>query len=191
MKIRHLLASLMLTVASAAQALPQFQVHAEYMSTSVLDVVVTFSSDYQQIVGANGHFWDMYSGNSETIDGVWSTYTFPDPDNQYHLPSTLRGAWLHTSTGDPYDMPDLSWDFASAPHPTFPVLVVGSGAPPPDDGTPLFLWYNNSIGGPDRALRITVTAVPEPEAYAMLLAGLGLMAWVRRRAAGNPRNLTA
>jgi PEP-CTERM motif len=55
-------------------------------------------------------------------------------------------------------------------------------------GDPLALGFNqvdwliSGVNAGER-LSITVTAVPEPGTYAMLLAGLGLMGWMARRRA--------
>jgi hypothetical protein len=57
------------------------------------------------------------------------------------------------------------------------VLLTAGGAP-----------LNATIGD----LRLTVAAVPEPETFALLLAGLGLVGFVARRRplAGNPARST-
>ncbi|NVD71276.1 PEP-CTERM sorting domain-containing protein [Duganella sp. BJB488] len=190
MKLKCLAVALLLTVASAAQALPQFQIHAvyDYRGHSQLDATLTFSSDYQQIVAAEGWFTELPGtqwATTSKVDTVSATYTFADYDKQYKLPSTLRGAWLQSSTSDAL-MPDISWDFATAPNPAFPVLVTASSPPNLDGGFLPWAFYNNSVNGSGRALELTVTPlkaapVPEPETYAMLLAGIGVMAWMRRR----------
>ena len=46
-----------------------------------------------------------------------------------------------------------------------------------------YLNVQHPTGGDDRLLQIT--AVPEPETYAMMLAGLGLMGFVARRRKAN------
>ncbi|MES2162596.1 MAG: PEP-CTERM sorting domain-containing protein [Pseudomonadota bacterium] len=186
MKLKHLVPMLLLAVASAAQALPQFQIHAQYSGWPApqLDVKVTFSSDYQRIVAADGWF----TPDPRTVihvDGVGATFgydfsSYPDPHQDY-LPPTLRGVWLQSSDDYPRDqLPQLSWDFGAGPQPTFPVLLLLAGGWPYDEGMP-WRFYNNSINGSDRADIITVTAVPEPETYAMLLAGIGVVAWTGRR----------
>jgi hypothetical protein len=191
MKLKYLAAALLLAVAGAAQALPQFQIHAVYdhAGNSQLDATLTFSSDYRQIVAADGWFTEAPNSpwaHTFKVDTVSSTYTF-DSYKQYNLPSTLRGAWLQSSTDSSVIMPDISWDFSTVPNPAFPVLVTASSPPDTDDcGCLPWAWYNNSVNGNGRALVLTVTPlstspVPEPETYAMLLAGIGMMGWMRRR----------
>lgn len=198
MKMKHLALTLLLAAAGAAQALPQYQIHAEYLGGDKLDVKVTFSGNYQQIIAADGWFtsspyWS--SPASSKVDGVSGTYTFGKSEHQDPLPSTLRGVWLQSSVDGSVLMPDISWDFGNGPSPAFPVLVTQSGGYPYDEDMP-WTWYNNSINGNNRATLITVTevtAVPEPETYAMLVAGIALVGWAGRRqrryAAGAARGI--
>jgi hypothetical protein len=67
-------------------------------------------------------------------------------------------------------------------HPSFSSGTLGFGIPG-------FLYANGFFGVPDTSsvfkvdnLTFTVSAVPEPETYAMLLAGLWLLGWRLRRA---------
>src|SRR5471032_1238837 len=98
MKLKYLVVMLLLGVASAAQALPQFQIHVQYSNGygPQLDVKVTFSSDYQQIVAADGWFMDTWSGPTQ-VDGVSATYAFGYSEHQDYLPPTLRAVWLQSS----------------------------------------------------------------------------------------------
>jgi len=52
-------------------------------------------------------------------------------------------------------------------------------------GASTSLAFSSIAGGSSGAVldNVSVTAVPEPETYAMLLAGLGLVGWARRRQA--------
>ena len=53
----------------------------------------------------------------------------------------------------------------------FDFIPVGSEPTTPTT----FVFYDNVTVTP------TIAAIPEPETYAMLLAGLGVMAWLARR----------
>ena len=49
---------------------------------------------------------------------------------------------------------------------------------------PELVWevsYLTDLYGTTDVVRLQVAAVPEPETYAMLLTGLGLMGWIARR----------
>ena len=66
------------------------------------------------------------------------------------------------------------------------VAAVFSPELPIAKDTPYFVKFAGNVTSPAGELKVTVinavvTAVPEPEAYAMLLAGLGLMGTVARR----------
>ena len=54
----------------------------------------------------------------------------------------------------------------------------GCGATRASIGDPLNV---SSIGGPDTISSMPVAAVPEPETYALMLTGLGIMGWAVRR----------
>jgi hypothetical protein len=49
----------------------------------------------------------------------------------------------------------------------------------------LFYWDSNSFDNTDFVVAdVTVGAIPEPETYALMLAGLGLVGWMARRRRG-------
>jgi hypothetical protein len=50
-------------------------------------------------------------------------------------------------------------------------------------GGKYYLAFSNEVSGTTTAF-ITLTPVPEPQTYAMLLAGLGLVGWIARRRKG-------
>jgi hypothetical protein len=42
-------------------------------------------------------------------------------------------------------------------------------------------YYGFNVTAADNGLTLNVAAVPEPEIYAMMMVGLGLLGWVGRR----------
>ena len=72
-------------------------------------------------------------------------------------------------------------DLGFNPGPTAPVVtdVVYTG---PTGNFPFQLVYGECCGGPaELQISLPLNAVPEPETYAMLVAGLGALGWVSRR----------
>ena len=49
------------------------------------------------------------------------------------------------------------------------------------DNTLNLFYFDSNTGGNRGSILATVTAVPEPETYAMLLAGLDLVGFIARR----------
>jgi probable HAF family extracellular repeat protein len=59
------------------------------------------------------------------------------------------------------------------------VLRTASGIN--DDGWIIGTAYNTLTGGQEHAYLLSVATIPEPETYAMMLAGLGLLGLTARR----------
>lgn len=77
------------------------------------------------------------------------------------------------TAGDSFDI--MSATNLTGSFDTFNLAALGAG----------LVWdvdylYDQDVAGTDY-LRLSVQAVPEPEAYAMMLAGLGLVGWAARR----------
>jgi hypothetical protein len=75
----------------------------------------------------------------------------------------------------------LSRSIDSTQHPSFTSGVLEFGLPLGFSGTNLFGFPETNATATIDNLSITVSSVPEPETYAMLLAGLGVVSFLGRR----------
>jgi len=119
---------------------------------------MTFASFDQPIAGAGGFF---FGGDiaGYTVIAPWILVTATDSTGatlEYTLENPLRDTFL----GFVSDAQIVS-------------LSVSAGDQPGEDGYGIWPTVND--------LHLSVSAVPEPGTYAMLLAGLGLLGWTARR----------
>lgn len=170
------------TAVTSALASP---VWADDYALGLVNPVKSATTSYP---GSQGILWDTYtfeiaSGSTVKVDfqGYPDTGTFLPP-----LDFMLRAVdW--SQTFDPWGAFDFGPDFGSTGFGShtvsglstgvlYAVSVYGGGVMPP-----------GSAGSYDLTLSIPTAPVPEPETYAMLMAGLGLLGFVaRRRKPGKP-----
>jgi hypothetical protein len=79
---------------------------------------------------------------------------------------------------------DLSTVVGVNNNPNFAFRIVSAFAPDTSAYQASRTGSTYSTGGTLRFDMVTVSAVPEPEAYALMLAGLGMLGWVARRRRG-------
>lgn len=104
------------------------------------------------VVGLTGSLYNLTGGiGSVTLDGS-STGVFTD----------LNGYFYHFVTTGSDNSYMLSY--------------TGTGT-----GTSSFNWLTTPAGGGGMSVGGTVSSVPEPETYAMMLAGLGALGFLGRR----------
>ncbi|MES2159759.1 MAG: PEP-CTERM sorting domain-containing protein [Pseudomonadota bacterium] len=174
MKLKHLPIALLAAASSLACAQTQYRVHETFLEGNIFDGLITFSQDYQTILAVTG---ELISPNEsplpKAVDGVEGlSYT------------TLRPFTRQVSLTGPEGYPwgymlSFSWEYQSSPTLTLPVFVTHTFL---DAGTGITQsYYNNSINGLNYATSTSIMAVPEPATYAMLVAGLGALALMRRR----------
>lgn len=196
---KSLLALAVATSAFGAQAAPAPNLiqNGSFESTVVTSPYTTLTS------GLTG--WNIVTGNVDLIGNYWA----PSDGNQsLDLNGTTAGSisqTFATTSGQKYH---ISFDLAGNPDGGDPLKTLLVSISPQvfysfnttnqskvnmgwttngfdyiataNTATLYFLSMQNSAYGP--ALdNVSVTAVPEPESYAMLLAGLGLMGAIARR----------
>ncbi len=109
--------------------------------------------------------FDPVNGSANT--NVKATVTFAGTvASMFTSKTTLAGSSIYQKAGVTYD-----WKNASGLEPRNTLVASGTSV--------TLNWTASSPGDYVRVL--TVSAVPEPETYAMLLAGLGIMGTVIRR----------
>lgn len=122
---------------------------------------------------------DLLVGFSQTLTDFSILYApeeyATDSSARMRMTAYMNGALVGTNTATadpPGTWPSATLSFSAAQG--FNSVVIHYDAPPPTGGDygPIFMADNMSV---------TAAPVPEPGAYAMLLAGLGLMGFVARR----------
>lgn len=135
-----------------------------------------------------GSSWDLIPGNGHYIDLDGSTYRAGVFSNSVHLAAgtyTLSFDIAGNMRGAGSDTVDINFGTSSQ------TLVVGQSDALSTktlsftaavDGQYTFSFHNH--GGDNQGAlldNVSIAAVPEPETYAMLLAGLGALGFVARR----------
>ncbi len=111
--------------------------------------------------------WTLTQPGARTGPAEWKTESLNGVSN-FSLSSAL-----HTSGAFVFDIDSLANVYAAST-----VVTIDR---PSDYPTHYYLPSQSAIRFSDVVLTAHVSAVPEPETYAMLLAGLGLVALARRR----------
>lgn len=125
-------------------------------------VVVSFDQRHSNTAARHVQF--QYSTNGTTFVDFGAPFA-----------ATAGDAWFNNRTVD------LSSVAAVNNNPLFSFRMVAAFAPGGSSYLPSNPSSNYGTTGTMRFDMVTVSAVPEPETYAMLLAGLGLVASIARR----------
>jgi len=169
--IPHVVAAAALsTLCGWAQAGQQYHVHETFIGGDVFDGVLTFANNFETIESVLGTL-NSPSQSPMTVNGLWDT-------SYITYDAHTKGVALTGPDGFPDGyLLDISWRYANAPSLGLPVFVTDSY----QDDQGWHYFYNNSINGSNYATSATITAVPEPGEYALLLTGLGVLGWTARR----------
>lgn len=151
-------------VSSANAAIEGDSVNGSYFAPDAFSNISNFGN---QIVGAGVEFPSGYSdffGVDLSNSGITITYN----NSVVWNIGAFNGLVLTDLT--------KSFDALTFVSSTNPLFVAGNFVA--SGNTASFNWQGLSFGQGDV---INISAVPEPETYAMLLAGLGMMGFVARR----------
>lgn len=108
---------------------------------------------------------------SGIVNGSLVTTSFNSHDNINFTSANLNGIVYNFSPNGPSEFAFSPTEFATGP---LILKVFGVAAPLLTAGTSIAASYGGT-------LNVAVSAVPEPETYAMMLAGLGLFGFMARR----------
>lgn len=168
MKIKHLAAGtaflVAATLSAGAYASQTKNVSMTFESGGVFSGVVTFADDFSSYSAVNGTLTGGTNGYNSAITWVWSLGSnYSSGTNNFSsflMDGSEAGGWSNFI--------QFAYNYSSAPVLSFTSGVSSGG-------------FDNYVNYIDPMVRGSIAAVPEPETYAMLLAGLGLMGVVARR----------
>jgi hypothetical protein len=176
MKPKHFLVAAMMALATNfACAQKQFRIQETFYEGEVFEAVVTFSTDYTSIISVNGVLSNpLTSAPQKYVTGL-NEFSYRS------LGATIKQVSLTGPDGFPFGyLLSLSWDYGHAPNMSLPIFVTDRVVIDESTGQ-VDYYYSNSINGLNYATSASITAVPEPANYAMLLGGLVLFVGLRRR----------
>ena len=161
-----------LVAAGTASAEVQIHLTERYASGAVFDGILTFTDGLAGLSGVAGTLTGSQYG-SISMNYTWNVYGNGGPAGINHdNNSTTFEDWLMPyQSGSPFPIIGISWVPAANPE-----LILAFGTP-----------YYTGISGANFSDALmsytsrTVTPVPEPETYAMMLCGLGLLGFMARR----------
>ena len=136
--------------------------------------ILASSSDYWNAgdlprwSNANGLTGDLIASGTADITG-------DNPGAEFDLVGVAFPTWTQNGLTAPYGM--LVGQFGSGNFFKIGTSYTGTAT---DNKLKLFYFDSNNFDNTG-SIRVRVTAVPEPETYAMMLAGLGLIGFMSRR----------
>lgn len=161
-KITALLGAAALAMSASASANVDQHVQMTFESGGVFSGTVTFLDDFSAYVGVNGTLTGGTNNYNSVMSWVYDNINY----------SSVSGSFAnYLMDGTPSEYENyihLTYDYLAAP-----TLSFASGVS--------VFGIDNTVNGFDAMVSGSIAAVPEPETYAMLLAGLGLVGMMARR----------
>ena len=153
-----------LAFAGAAQADVNANVNMTFASGGTFAGVVTFANDYSNYHAVTGTLLGGTNSYNSAISWVWYA------GNNCSTGTNNFSSWLMdgTNVGDFSHFIQFAYNYTNAP-----VLAFTSGVS--------INGFDNYVNYTDPMVSGSIASVPEPETYALMLAGLGLMGAVARR----------
>jgi hypothetical protein len=149
-------------LAGAAQAAVDRNVTMSFESGGKFSGVITFADDFSSFSGVNGTLTGGTNGYSSPMNWVL------DVDSWSTGPSNYSGFLTDGSEGKATNFILFAYNYSDVTQLSFTVAATTYGT-------------DNYVNCDDKFTGGTIAAVPEPETYAMLLAGLGLMGAIAKR----------
>ena len=185
--LKTLLSALALAALSATAGANTFEVKAYENSTSggvgMATLALTAGQQFSVLVAADD-LWNAGAlprwSNADGLTGSLLYTTTTDAQVPVYAIGTAIGTnfGTHTQNGLTAAYGTLVGQFGSGSF--FSIGTSFTGTASATDTLKLF-YFDSNKGDNSGSILATVTAVPEPETYAMLLAGLGLMGAIARR----------
>ena len=161
-KITALLGAAALAMSASASANVDQHVQMTFESGGVFSGTVTFLNDFSAYVGVSGTLTGGTNDYSSVISWVYDSSNWSTGTNNF-------SNFLMDGTPDDYGLfIQFAYNYTNAPS-----LLFTSGVS--------YDSFDNYINQTDALVSGSITAVPEPETYAMLIAGLGLVGMMARR----------
>ena len=143
-----------------------------YASGAVFDGILTFTDGLAGLSGVAGTLSGSQYG-SIGMNYTWNAYSNGGPAGIDHdnISITFEDWLIPYESASPFPIIGISWVPAASPE-----LILHFGTP-----------YYTGISGANFSDALmsytstTIAAVPEPETYAMMLGGLGLLGFMARR----------
>lgn len=153
-----------LVLVGAAHADVNANVNMTFASGGTFSGVVTFADDYSSYHAVTGTLVGGTNSYNSVMSWVWN------PTSNFSTGANNFSNWLMDGTqgGGFTKYIQFAYNYTNAP-----VLAFTSGVS--------YGGKDNYINYSDAMVSGSIAAVPEPETYALMLAGLGLMGAVARR----------